>query len=124
MLGRDPFGPALDRAVEGKTVAGRRLTVRRSEKLEDLEGCPILFVGSAPAPGLDATLAHIARRPVLTVGESDGFTRAGGMVRLYRAGNHVRFEINLRAALEAGLTLSSRLLAVAGVPASSPGGRQ
>lgn len=123
VLGEDPFGPALDRAVEGKAVAGRPLVVRRSHKLEDLEPCPLLFVGHLQTERLEAVLARTARLPILTVGESEDFARAGGMVRFFREGNHVRFDINLPAAQEAGLQLSSRQLAIAYLTGSRPGDR-
>jgi len=123
VLGQDPFGAALDRAVEGKAVAGRPLAVRRAHRLEGLEGCPIVFVGSSEGEGLAAVLARTARWPALTVGESDEFARGGGMVRFFVDGNHVRFEINLEAAQGAGLRLSSRLLALARVTGARRGDR-
>lgn len=121
LLGEDPFGAALDKAVEGKTVRGRSLVVRRFAKLEDLAPCPILFVGASEAPRLSLVLARLRGSPVLVVGDADGFAREGGTVGFFIEDNRVRFEINLNAAGAAGLKVSSRLLAVARVVPSKPG---
>ena len=114
VLGDDLFGGALDRAVAWKTVGGRRLVVRRFRNPEELEECAIVFVAGS-ATGLDAILSKTARWPSLTVGESEGFTQAGGMIRFFVDDNRVRFEVNLPAAESAGLRLSSRLLTLARV---------
>jgi hypothetical protein len=36
VLGRDPFGDVLDKAILGKTVAGRTLVIRRFASIEAL----------------------------------------------------------------------------------------
>ena len=45
--------------------------------------------------------------------DSRDFLRQGGMISLNARGGRIRFEINLAAAREAGLTLSSHLLRLA-----------
>jgi hypothetical protein len=115
LIGDDPFQAALDRTIAGKTVAGRVLQVRRFEGLEDLGECPVLFVPRSEAPRLKAILAKVAPWRTLTIGEDAAFTQAGGMVRFFVEERRVRFEINLPAAHQAGLRLSSRLLALAEV---------
>jgi hypothetical protein len=115
VLGDDPFGETLDRAVIGKKAGGRALEVRRFRNLEELSPCAILFVTTSEIRRLDAVLTKTAGWPTLTVGEHDGFTGSGGMVRFFVDGNRVRFEVNLRAAENAGLRLSSRMLAIASV---------
>jgi len=121
VLGDDLFGGALDRAVARKAVGGRPLVVRRFRTPEELEECAIVFVAGSAMGRLDAILSKTARWPSLTVGESDGFTQAGGMIRFFVDGNRVRFDVNLPAAQSAGLRLSSRLLALARV--TGVGGR-
>jgi len=51
--------------------------------------------------------------PILTVGETPGFAERGGVIRLVLEDNKVRFEVNVDAAHQAGLTISSRLLTLA-----------
>jgi hypothetical protein len=114
VAGEDPFGPVLDQLVEGETVGGRKIAVRRirAQGSADLPGsCEILYVAKQEQ-NIQAVLAG-AGAGVLTVGEGDGFLDDGGMVAFILDDRHVRFSIDLSAARKAGLKLSSRLLAVA-----------
>ena len=51
--------------------------------------------------------------PILTVGETPGFAEHGGVIRFVLEDNRVRFEVNVEAAHQADLTISSRLLTLA-----------
>jgi hypothetical protein len=51
--------------------------------------------------------------PVLTIGEIPGFAKRGGIINLVLEDNKVHFEVNVEAAKEADLNISSRLLALA-----------
>lgn len=48
--------------------------------------------------------------PILTVADTDGFTDAGGVVSLKSEGGNVQFEINVNAAKQNNLQVSSKLL--------------
>lgn len=113
ILGEDPFGNNLEQTVSGKQVNDRPLVIRRGGTLEDIGPCHILFVSESENRRLTEILAGVASRPVLTVGESDDFTQRGGMIRLLRKADRVRFEIKARVAERAGLKISSKLLRLA-----------
>ena len=57
-----------------------------------------------------ASFRPLKGRSVLTVGDFDGFSHRGGMIRFITVGNEIRLRINLAAAQEAKLTISSKLL--------------
>jgi hypothetical protein len=118
VLGDDPFGQALDEAVRDETVRGHKLVVLRSRRLEDLQDCHLLFIGKSEARRIGEILALIDRRPVLTVGETDGFARNGGIIAFFSEGNKVRFEINPVSAQRQGLKLSSQLLGLGRIVAA------
>jgi hypothetical protein len=112
VAGEDPFGTVLDETFEGHAVGGRAVVARRIASVEQAQGCHVLFIGSpdgVPAAGV----GDLARQPVLTVGESNSFLAAGGMVRFLIVEDTVRFEVNRVAAQRAGLRLSSRMLSFA-----------
>ncbi|HWM90379.1 MAG TPA: YfiR family protein [Thermoanaerobaculia bacterium] len=113
VLAEGSFGNELERTVAGKTVAGRPVTVRRLSQLAGLDKCHILFVGASESPRFDQILAAVGERPVLTVGEEEGFTRAGGIISFVVRSSRVRFLIDRETAGRAGLRLSSRLLELA-----------
>jgi hypothetical protein len=78
-----------------------------------LEGLHVLFVGREQRNRLKDIVAKTRPHPVLVVTEWDGALAEGGMVNFVLVDGRVRFEVALEAARRAGLTLSSRLLAVA-----------
>jgi hypothetical protein len=116
ILGTDPFGNLIDRIVENKKIGARGLVVKRlkwSTDLKDLQECKILFVGASEKAHLDDLVQIVKSLPILTVGETPGFAERGGVIRFVLEDNRVRFEINVEAAHQADLTISSRLLTLA-----------
>lgn len=110
VVGEDPFGPYLDEVIRGETVRGRSLSVRRYQGSEELGGCHILFISSSESARLAQILASLGDRPILTVGDTEGYAMRGVMIRLISAQNRIRMRINANAAKTAGLTISSKLL--------------
>jgi hypothetical protein len=110
VLGRDPFGTTLDEIVSGETVNGRPLAVRRYDSVDKVDTCHILFVDRSQAEQVDAILAALKGRSVLTVADFEGFARHGGIIRFITVDNKIRLRVNLAAAQEAKLTISSKLL--------------
>lgn len=113
VLGNDPFGPALDRALAGESISRAPLIPRRIARVQDTPGCRIVFIGVSDDKQLRSILAGLANAAILTVGDSPGFTRRGGMIQFVLDGNRVRFEVNLAAAQRARLNLSSELVKLA-----------
>ena len=116
VLGEDPFGDILDQTIKDKILDNRRLVVHRIEKFEesqDLGDCHILFISSSEEKLLEKILETLKDSSVLTVGEMHRFAQRGGIVSLVKKRNTIRFEINVDAAQEAKLRISSRLLKLA-----------
>ena len=115
VLGRDPFGRALDDVIAGRRIAGRPLTARRVAEAHNAAGCRILFV-SASEPEHDlAVLSAMNEAGVLTVGESGSATSEGMIITLTLEGGRVRFAIRTDAADRQKLRFSSLLLSLATV---------
>ncbi|HEV8579352.1 MAG TPA: YfiR family protein [Thermoanaerobaculia bacterium] len=112
VLGEDPFGGSLQ-AIAKEEVAGRKVTVLRSDLLSDPSGCQILFVSRSEEGRLTAILEAVRDAPVLTVGEMEGFLEVGGIINFILQGSKVRFEINQESAERAGIKISSKLLRLA-----------
>ena len=113
VLGQDPFGPSLDTTLAGEIIDRKRVAARRISDAKDAASCNVLFISSSEEPRLKTTLSTLDRTPVLTVSDIPQFSQRGGMIQFVLEGNRVRFEVNLTAAQNAGLTLSSELLKVA-----------
>jgi hypothetical protein len=113
LLGPNPFGSLLDKAVEGKAVGNRRFEVREVRDAPQANECHIVFVSAAGWTRSRAVLGDIKKCCVLTVGETGEFIAGGGMINLRLEDARVRVEINPDAAERAGLRISSKLLSLA-----------
>lgn len=113
VLGPDPFGPILDKAVQGERIRDRPLEVRRFTKPQDVSGCHLLYICPGDKRRIDEALSRLHGQAVLTVSDHPAFTEAGGIVGMRTAKGRVRFSINVRSAEEAGLKISAKLLSVA-----------
>lgn len=113
VIGADATGDALQRLALGKPVNGRGIVVRHLAPGADLKACQVIFVGASESKSIPAVLERLRGTSVLTVGESDGFGRHGGIVNLLLSGGRIRFEVNPHAAERAHLQISSRLLSLA-----------
>ena len=115
VAGEGKFGGDLAKAVEGKSVDGRRILVRQIQTPEDFDKCHILFIGSSQKTGFAEILGRIKGKPLLTVGETDQFMEQGGVINFVKKEGKIRLEINMNAARQANLQISSQLLNVADV---------
>lgn len=112
IYGPDPFGEDLDKLI-GRSVAGRNLSVRRTNSVEALSGCQIVFISRPAIANLPHVLDSLNGKPVLTVADSTGAARQGVTLNMGTAQNRVQFEANLAAARNNGLVLSAKLLRLA-----------
>jgi hypothetical protein len=99
--------------MQGQKVNGRTLRVAPVQSDDELDSYHILFVAGDDAKATKAVLARIGDASVLTVGEADGFTSDGGVVRLYTEQGRLRFEINMTRAEGARLRVSAKMLGLA-----------
>ena len=113
VVGRDPFGPALDETFSGKTVNGRSIVVKRLNAGQDLKQCHLLFVPASEKRRERDLLDKLKGAPVLTVGESDDFLDHGGAVQLLIRDKSVRFSVNLHPAKATGPRISAKVIQLA-----------
>ena len=104
ILGQDPFNGAMDRAMAGKTVNGHPLIVRHYPTVNDIQGCHVLYVPAASQEQFPAAQQKLSGNSVLTIGEPEGFTDGGGVIRLYTEGKFIKFDVNRGTADRTGST--------------------
>ncbi|MGH9562876.1 MAG: YfiR family protein [Terracidiphilus sp.] len=123
ILGTDPFQGMLDQVLRGKQVNGREFVVKHLKWDDDVRGCNILFVSSSENAHLDQLFRLIKGLPILTIGDTPGFAERGGIINFVLEDDKVRFHIDVDAAKQADINISSRLLALAKiVPEAASGG--
>jgi hypothetical protein len=133
VLGADPFGEDLDNAALAEVPAKseRKIKVVRETDPAKLASCHLVFISSSEKDRLKEILKAFEGRPVVTVGDTDGFAEKGTLINLGLKKTplkvqdpvtgetkdviktKVTLEINLDAVdrlKAAGVTVTSRLL--------------
>jgi hypothetical protein len=110
VLGEDPFGVDLEKTVEGKRVKGRSFLIKRFHQLGKLEYCHILFISLSEKSNMSQILKKFNKSSILTVSETERFILDGIIINFIIHESKVRFKININAAENAGLKISSKLL--------------
>jgi len=113
VLGKNPFGSALQNTVSGEKIEAKSIVVRNTTIMQNDARCRILFISSSEESRLKSILTLAQQSNSLTVSDIPGFAQRGGMIELVSQEGRIRFEVNLAAAGNAGLTVSSELLKVA-----------
>ncbi len=107
VVGGDPFGVTLDKALGG---VGRAIVVKRIPVLTPNDACHIAF---ADGPAAAQALSAVRGLPVLTVTQNAADDAARGIVNFVLVDRRVRFEIDRAAAAQSRLVVSSKLLNLA-----------
>lgn len=114
VVGGNPFGAALN-TIRGKPVNERKLEVALLDTGADTRECAMLFIAASAERHLERIAAISRGAGILTIGDTEGFAKRGAMVNFFLDNGKVRFEINLDAARQGGLQISSKLLSLARV---------
>lgn len=109
VIGEDPFGNMLNQAAAGQQVDGRPFTVRRLASAAGASDCAIAFIDGSRT---GETLTALGVQPILTVTDSRSSSQRG-VIHFAIVDGRVRFFIDKAQAQARGLTISSRLLAIA-----------
>ncbi len=125
----DAGGPAADRLrlcvlgnvadalpfakLAGAFAQGRKLAVLTLKERDSAGDCDVLFVAANQTGRLAEIIGALEDRPVLTIGDTDGYAERGIMINMFLDRKRVRFEINEKVARAAGIRISTKLLKLA-----------
>lgn len=113
VIGKHDFGTAFD-SVQGKSVGGRTVIVKYLSSYRDKDECQVVYVAPSEKSRLPKIVSTSKEIHALTVSDIDGFGESCGIIRMVRGSDdRIGFEINVKAAEESGLKLSSKLLNLA-----------
>jgi hypothetical protein len=123
ILGNDPFHGTLDEVLAGKRVNARAFVVKHLRWGMEFRDCNMLFVSASESAHLDEIFHLVKGLPILTIGDTPNFARRGGIINFILEDDKVHFEVNVDAAKQANITISSRLLSLARIiPQTVPDG--
>ena len=102
------------RALRGRTVGGRRISVYTVRGTEvGLADCQLLYVDDRSEASTRAMQAAGRLGRILTVGDIEHFVQLGGMIQIVRNKNRFGFVIAPATARRSGLRIASPLLDLA-----------
>ena len=107
------FEAELNHIANGKSIAGRPVGIIAVQDADQGRNCHILFVNSSQEKQVHHIVEVLRDTSVLTVGETRDFVDEGGIIGFTMQDDRVQFQVNHRAANQAGLRISSRLLSLA-----------
>lgn len=110
IVGQDPFGVQLDRAIAGQSLGGRPFQLLRMDTIGPKSLCQIAYLGGSRDQSVAGALHAVRGKPILTVTDEG---EAPGIVEFAVRENRVRFRIDQAAAADNGLAISSKLLSLA-----------
>jgi hypothetical protein len=113
VLGQDPFGHEFEEMIADKTVNAHRIEIIHPSGVPQAKACQVIFVASSERQQAREILRGLRGASVLSVGDTSGFAKMGGIINFVLDDGRVRFEVNVKAAERAHLKISARLLTVA-----------
>ena len=110
VLGENPFGEALANYFRNKSVKGRQFVLRFYNKVEDVQGCQMLFISPSEKNDFGPILKKLEETNTLTISDSDGFIQKNGMIFMFIAEKTeitgaLGWDINPPAMRKAGLQI-------------------
>jgi hypothetical protein len=113
VAGDNPFEGEIGQSLQGRAVGGHPIELKRLRPQEDPRTCHMIFVRAAETKAVIRIVAGARGSSTLTVGEAAGFAARGGIINLTKEENRLRFEVNIDAAAETRLKISSKLFSLA-----------
>lgn len=113
LIDADAVADDLTGIVGKHMPQGRMLVVRRLRVGDPVGGLHVLFIGPSVNGRLAEVLATVRSAPILIVTEHADALAAGSTVNFAVVDGRLRFEVSLKSAARAGLSISARLLSAA-----------
>lgn len=112
-IGNSPMVDYKNKFTEKIRTPGIKLVFKSLTDIEHIGECNVVIIGENQSDRLKEILALTDGKPILTIGDTEGFGEKGVLINLYLSGKKVKFEINLPAVKRSGLIFSSKLYKLA-----------
>jgi hypothetical protein len=114
VIGDDEVARALDLSVNGRSIEGHDVTVRKIA-LDGARACHLAYVAALDPKRALQFIASVKGAAIFSVSDGERFAESGGVAQLFTENSRMRFAINVASAQRARLQISSRLLTLARV---------
>lgn len=110
--GPDPFGPVLEQ-LQGRKIGNKRLFLRRGIGLDDVRDCHLLYISANDTENLARIREQLQDASVLTVSDLNPASSERTIINMIIENKRLVFDIDMMAAKQARLVMSSKLLRLA-----------
>ena len=111
ILGESQQSGQIDIPID-KKIHYKNVVLMKIEKVTRLKDVEVLFIHESEKNRLPEILQSIQDKPILTVGDSPGFSEDGVMVNFYVKEGQVLFELNRRQIRESPLKVDPQLFSI------------
>lgn len=110
ILGDETLSTFLGEAVRSRTSKGRPIVVRNISLTQEVGDCHAVFVSRRAAAQAGEVLRIARRGSVMTIGETPGFIKSGGVIEFSKQGARVCFHVSRGALRRERLKVSGWVL--------------
>lgn len=110
VIGKNNFGTDLEELFSKTKIKEREVKIVYITSPEQIEDCMILFISGSEKSNLEKILEKTSGKPILTIGDTQGFGKAGVMINMFYEGSYIKYEINKNTLEKSGLMINSMLL--------------
>ena len=110
IMGNHPFGTKPEEIYSTRKIRNKSVEIRYVSELDEIKDCHLLFISKSEEKELLRILSFTKDKPILTVGDTEGFAKEGVLINLYLKEDKVHFEINESSVKKSNLTMSYLLL--------------
>lgn len=110
VLGKNHFGDDLNRVFGNNRVNGRKVTIKYASKLDTTQYYHLIFIDGSLSRNLNSILNYTRSKPIITIGDTEGFCQRGVLINFFIENNRIRFELNQSAFRMTKLQVSHLLI--------------
>jgi hypothetical protein len=111
-IGQDPFGPVLEQ-LQGRKIREKRLLLKREISLDQVRDCHLLYISANEPENLARIREQLQDASVLTVSDLNPASTERTIINMSIDNKRLVFDIDMMAAKQARLVMSSKLLRLA-----------
>ena len=113
LLEKTPLQSTIDELFTNIKIKGCDVKITYSKDSTELKNANLVFISGSEKRRIEEILAITNKHPILTIGDSKGFSTRGVHINMYNDDNYIRYEINQESIENSKLTVKSLLLASA-----------
>ncbi len=112
---KNPYGKLFEEVYKDKKIKSKPVLIKYIDTINDLQESDILYIPKVGANELLDILQKVKKRDILTISDTRGFAKKGGIIQLYFVSQKLKLKINpYRASLQ-NMKIKPTLLRIATV---------